>query len=57
MSSEREGDELEVRLDLRVPPGLDLQELLRDLAARPGLGSVKASGASFGRRQLVPDED
>jgi putative Mg2+ transporter-C (MgtC) family protein len=57
MASERDNGDLGVRLDLRVPPGLDVQALLSELAARPGLGSVKASGASFGRRQVVPVDD
>lgn len=57
MSSEREGDQLDIRLDLRVPPGLNVETLLHELAAQPGLERVTASGVGFGRRRVMPDDD
>jgi putative Mg2+ transporter-C (MgtC) family protein len=57
MSSERENGDIGVRLDLRVPPEVDVQDLLSDLAGRPGLEKVQASGARFARRQVVPVGD
>jgi putative Mg2+ transporter-C (MgtC) family protein len=57
ISSESEGDRIEVELQLRVPPGLRMDELVQRLAAEPWATRVSASDVGMAHRRITPEDD
>lgn len=56
MSSEREGEQVGIQLELRVPPGLRAESLVGSLAAQPGVVRATASDVGLARRLLTAEE-
>ena len=57
ISSESEGDQIEVQVELRVPPGGRMEELVQQLAAQPWATRVSASDVGLAHRRITPDDD
>jgi putative Mg2+ transporter-C (MgtC) family protein len=57
ISSASEGDEIEVQVELRVPPGGRMEELVERLAAQPWATRVSASDVGLAHRRITPDDD